>query len=189
PSSVVFPYSTLFRSGPNGSAMFNGRDSWLEVPSHDLLKRGTGDFTIAAWVETDAELDDVLGDIISQYDPATRRGFQLTLAHNVGGTTSQANYRHLQFGIDNDKLDSQWTDCGRPGQAVLIFTLGIHNGKLYAGTCEAGADQKGRVFEYQGNGNWRDLGAPDLCNAVSCLAVHDGQLYVGVSQYRLSGSA
>src|SRR5690606_40540783 len=83
PSSVVFPYSTLFRSGPNGSAMFNGRDSWLEVPSHDLLKRGTGDFTIAAWVETDAELDDVLGDIISQYDPATRRGFQLTLAHNV----------------------------------------------------------------------------------------------------------
>ena len=40
---------------------------------------------------------------------------------NPGVTTSQANWRHLQFGIDGGRA-SEWTDCGRPGNALLANT-------------------------------------------------------------------
>ncbi len=66
-----------------------------ELPSPSL---GKGDFTIAARVRCD---DDSTGDLVSQYDPANRRGFHLSLKSNAVAS-SQANRRHLQFG-DRDR--------------------------------------------------------------------------------------
>jgi hypothetical protein len=103
-------------------------------------------------------------------------------------TTSQANFRHLQFGIDDDR-SSKWTDCGRPGNALLAFALAVHEGALYAGTCEPEAEESGRVYRYAGGDQWTDCGAPDRSNSVMALAVHDGQLYAGTGKYRLAGSA
>ncbi len=181
----------LEAAGPAGVAKtavgFNGRDAWLEVPPDQAPQLGKKDFSVSVWLHTDDELDDVPGDILSQYDPARRRGFHLSLKCSAV-TSSQANFRHLQFGIDDDRA-SEWIDCGRPGNALLAFALAVHEGSLYAGTCEPGANESGRVYRYAGREHWLDCGAPDRSNSVTALAVHDGQLYAGTGKYRVAGSA
>ena len=169
-----------------GAAAFNGRDAFLETAGEPPL--GTGDFSLSLWLEVDRELDDVPGDLLSQYDAKRRRGFQLSLKNNAGVTFNQANDRQLQFGID-DNRESAWTDCGRPGNAILAFGLAAYDGQLYAAACEPGASDRGHVYRYAGGQKWIDCGAPAECNAVTALAVFDGKLYAGTGKYRLAGSA
>jgi len=173
------------------AAQFSGRSQWIEIPASPSLKLGTGDFTVAAWVRLpdESEQDDAYGDILSQYDPVTRRGFSFGITHNTGVTTSQANTRNVHFGIDNGQIETAWMDHGRPGNAILVFALTVHNGQLYAGTCEPGRTDAGRVYRFEGGTNWVDCGSPDPCNSVSALAAFNGELYAGVSKYRLGGSA
>lgn len=169
-------------------ARFDGRDDVITVPGAKL-GLGKGEFTISTWLHTEQALADSPGEIVSQYDPGRRKGFNLGFTHNTGVTTSQANFRQLHFGIDDGRLDTQWTDHGRPGQAVLIFALAVHDGQLFAGTCEPGEGQSGRVYRWKEGTTWIDCGSPDPSNSVSALAVFNGQLYAGVSKYRLGGSA
>lgn len=174
------------------SAGFFGSGSWLEIPAAAAPRLAGGDFSLAAWVRCD-EADPraaglLTGDLISQYDPRSRRGFQLSLKSATGVTSNQPNWRHLQFGIDDDRPGA-WRDCGRPGQAVFGFSLAVHEGALYAGTCEAGKEQSGRVYRYGGEQNWIDCGAPDRSNSVTSLAVYRGRLYAGTGKYRLAGSS
>lgn len=168
-------------------AMFNGGNAFLEVAGKPELL-GKGDFSLSLWLHTDKDLDDVPGDVISQYDARRRRGFHLSLKNNAGVTFNQANYRQLQFGID-DHRESAWSDCGRPGNAILAFGLAVHEGELYAATCEPGQEDAGRVYRYAGGKEWTDCGAPAACNAVTALAAFDGKLYAGTGKYRLAGSA
>jgi hypothetical protein len=174
---------------PSGAAQFDGRDDFIEVPAARSLRPGSHDFSISLWLNPAEGDSDVPGDIISQYDPLARRGFSLGLVTNAGVTTSQANYRNVQFGIDQGRIESKWTNHGRPGKAVLVFALAVHRGALYAGTCESGRDQSGHVFRFDGDAKWTDCGSPDPCNSVSSLAVYQGELYAGVSKYRLGGSS
>lgn len=153
----------------------------------DLAPRlGSHDFTLALWARADAQ-DRVTGDLLSQYDTQQRRGFHLTLKCNPGVTASQANWRHLQFGID-DNRPGEWRDCGRPGSALFAFALATHAGQLFAGTCEPGRDEAGHVYRYAGGERWLDCGTLDKSNAVTALAVHDGALYAGTGKYRVAGS-
>lgn len=176
--------------GPHGqtAAGFNGRDAKLTLPAGAVPRVGAGDFTLAAWIYTEDKMDDVPGDVISRYDARRRRGLHLTLKTNAGVTTTQANFRNLQFGVDADRA-SKWVDCGRPGNAVLAFALATHNGQLWAGTCEPGKDEAGRVYRYGGGQRWIDCGAPADCNAVTALAEFEGKLYAGTGKYRLRGSS
>jgi hypothetical protein len=174
---------------PDRSARFDGRDDFINVPSSPSLNVGTGEFSITAWVQTDEALDDVVGDVLSKFDPQRRRGFQLTVCNNVGVTNSQANYRHVHFGIDNGQLEPTWTDHGRLGNAVYVFSLAAFDGNLYASTCESGRDESGRVFRLDPTGQWTDCGSPDKCNAISALAAYDGRLYAASCRYRLRGSS
>lgn len=169
-------------------AKFDGRSSMIVVEPSPSLKLGTDPFSIAVWVGVDRDLDDVVGDVISQYDPEKRQGFHLSIMNHAGVTSSQANDRNLHFGIDNARSEPKWTDHGRLGNAVLIYAMAVHDGQLFVGTCEAGKDEAGRVFRFDGS-KWTDCGSPDRCNAVSALAVYRGDLYAGVSKYRLGGSA
>ena len=123
---------------PRSAAKFNGKSSYLEVPANPTLRLGTGDFSLAVWVHTEEILDDVLGDLVSQYDPVTRRGLNWCIKSGAGMTNSQANDRNLQFGIDAG-TEPRWTDCGRPGNAVYVMAMAVHDGCLFVGTCEAGA--------------------------------------------------
>lgn len=171
------------------AAEFNGRSSYVEVPANKSLELGSGDFTFAAWIFTDAIQDDNLGDIISQYDATTHRGFHFALKTNAGVTFSQSNFRQLHFGIDQNHAANDWTDCGRPGKALLAFALCVFDGNLYAGTCEPGRDESGHVYRYDGGQSWTACGSPDKSNAVTALAEFNGQLYAGTGKYRVAGSA
>lgn len=180
-------------AGPRGvahaAASFDGRGDFLELPAAMAPALGARDFTVSLWVHTDVELDDVIGDLIHQYDEASRTGWQISIQNAAGVTSSQSNYRQVHFGIDQGHLESAWTDHGQVGQAMFVFALCVHDGALYAATCEPGADQRGRVYRWDGASRWIDQGAPDACNAISSLASFGGSLYAGSSKYRLAGSA
>lgn len=118
-----------------------------DIAADESPRHGTGPFTLAMWAQSDEVSDRLPGDLISQYSPAQRRGFHLTLKSNLGATTTQANWRHLQFSIDDNRI-SAWRDCGRPGKATLAFALAVHDGELYAGTCEPDEGDAGHVYRY-----------------------------------------
>ncbi len=171
------------------SAVFNGRSSVVEVSANAGLQLGTDDFSISLWAHTDQVLDDVIGDLVSCYDPQTRTGFHLGIYNHGGVTNSQPNSRQLHFGIDQARLEDGFTDHGQLGNAVYVFSLCVHAGQLYASTCHAGETETGRVFRFEGGDRWKDLGSPDQSNAISAMAVHNGQLYVASAKYRLAGSS
>jgi hypothetical protein len=169
-------------------AEFDGTGSHIEVPDDPSLNLGRDDFTISTWIHTKSVLDDALGDIISKYDPDQRRGFNLCIQNFHGVTSSQSNFGNLFFGIDSG-TEVEWVDRGRPGHAVMVWTLCVYAGSLYAGTFEIGRDQSGHVYRYDGDANWIDCGCPHPSNAVTSLAVFEGNLYAAASHYRSSGSA
>ncbi|MDF1746531.1 MAG: hypothetical protein P1V19_22740 [Gimesia sp.] len=174
---------------PGQPANFDGRTAYIEVPHKKSLALGTGEFTISVSVDTRADLGDVIGNVLSKYDPQARKGFQLSIKNHAGVTSSQSNDRHLQFGIDNGKIDQRWTDHGRLGDAILVYSMAVYNGQLFAGTCVPGKEAAGRVFRFDGGQKWIDCGAPDVSNAVNSLAVFQGKLYAGTGKYRLKGSS
>ncbi|MBS0205150.1 MAG: hypothetical protein JSS49_19780 [Planctomycetes bacterium] len=176
------------RQLPRTAARFNGRDAVIEVANAESLQLGTDPFSISMWIKTDAELDDVPGDLVSQYDPATRTGFHLGLYSHTGVTNAQSNSKQLHFGIDQAKLESEFTDHGQLGDATFVFALCVHDGRLYASTCHAG-EATGRVYRFEEGNRWTDLGNPDVSNAVSAMTTYNGSLYVATSKYRLAGSA
>lgn len=175
--------------GPT-AAFFNGIDSQIVVPDHPRLHLGSSDFSIAVWLHTDAANGDVVGDVVSKFDPAARRGFGLGIVSNIGvTTTAQANCRNIQFGIDQGRVDAAWTDRGRPGNAAKVMALHVSGGDLFAGTFELEADQTGHLWRYAGDRDWQDLGAtPDGSNAVPTVARHEGALYCGTGRYNPLGS-
>lgn len=170
-------------------AIFDGRSSMVEVSTAEKLQLGAEPFSISLWAHVDENLGDTLGDLISCYDAKQRRGFHLGIYNHGGVTNSQPNLRQLHFGIDQGKVESEFTDHGRLGDAVYIFSLCVHDGKLYASTCHAGANQAGHVYRWEGEERWTDLGSPDRANAISALAVYNGSLYAASSKYRLAGSS
>lgn len=176
-------------SGRRQSANFDGQTSWLQAPVNDRLRFGSGDFSISLWVHTEKSLDDVPGDLISQYDFKSRRGFHLALKTNPGVTFSQANSSQLQFGIDQNRTQKFWTDRGNPGNSLLAFALCTFDGNLYAGTCEPDVGDAGHVYRLSGRDQWVDCGAPDRSNAITSLVEFDGHLYAGTGKYRLGGSS
>uniref|UniRef100_A0A7C4LLR8 LamG domain-containing protein n=1 Tax=Schlesneria paludicola TaxID=360056 RepID=A0A7C4LLR8_9PLAN len=149
---------------------------------------GTRDFTLGLSVHTEERLRDDLGSLLSLWDAHTRHGFHLELANNTGCTSSQANWRQLQFGLDAGSTPA-WRAEGRPGRAVLGFALCVHDGCLYVGTCETEGDGEGRVYRYVGPGHWHALPRLDGSNAVTSLASHEGRLYAATGKYRLAGSS
>jgi hypothetical protein len=181
--------SRNIKYGPQGFAEFNGRDSYVEIPNSDALDLGAGEFTVSAWVDIEAEDDDNPGDILSQFDPATRRGVNLGVKTLQGVTVAQSNTRNVEFGIDNARLEPEWADCGRPGSAVFVFALSVYRGDLYAGTYEAGKEERGHVYRYRGGQEWEDCGSPDGSNSVISLAVYRDKLYAGTGFYPARGSA
>ena len=134
------------RRNNHPTASFDGRSGVLTVADDKRLDPGTGRFSISAWVHTNSSIDDVLGDVVSKFDPARRTGFELSIKNNVGVTNTSANYRHVHFGIDNAQVEKAWTDHGRPGNNMYVFSLLVHRGQLYAGTCEPGINEAGHVY-------------------------------------------
>jgi len=160
----------------------------IEVPPKPSLNLGTRNFSISAWVKTSEVVNDTLGDIVNQYDPQKRKGWNLYLQNFQGTPSSYSNCRNLFFGID-DGTEPAWSDCGRPGNNRMVWALAVYKGDLYAGTFEMEKEGAGHVYRYGGNSDWIDCGSPHPCNAVTSLSVFEGNLYAAVGHYRSSGSA
>src|SRR3990172_2029261 len=64
------------------AAGFNGVNSRIEISDHPAMHFGKGDFAIALWLHTKSGVDggDVVGDLVSKFDPDTRRGLNLVVA-------------------------------------------------------------------------------------------------------------
>jgi hypothetical protein len=160
---------------------FDGIGAYIEVPHSKSLNLGTNDFSVGAWVYTEKDLDDVIGDVIDMYDPTLRRGITLAINSSAGGYQGQGNDRHVYFGIDNAKM-TEWEDCGRPSPTsnYVSNSLSVYKGKLYAAITDA-EDKKDwcHVFRYEGNQQWADCGrvGEGKTPGVGPLIVHNDQLY------------
>lgn len=175
-------------AGQRPVADFNGRNGWLEIDPPLKSPLGGGDFTVSGWFRIPEKIDDLSGDLLSQYDPATRKGWILSLQHAPGVTTHQSNARNLFFGLDDGQSAYDWKDRGQPGNATLVYALTVFEGNLYAGTYEGGEGEAGSVYRFNGEDGWEFCGNPDVCNSVTSLCVFEGSLYAAVSRYQASGS-
>jgi len=163
------------------SGAFDGITAHVEVPSSTSLKLGTGDFSLCAWIYTEKELDDVVGDVLDLYNPALRRGITLSINSSGSGYQGQGSDRHVVFGIDNARA-SDWQDCGRPGRTspYVSNSMLVHKGKLYAAITDAKNEKDWcHVFRYEGKQKWIDCGrvGAGRTTGVGPLVVHDGELY------------
>lgn len=165
---------------------FNGRNSYIEVPDTPALNFNTDDFSVSVWIYTENDLSDVIGDVLSKYDPVQRRGFTLYVKSSSGGYNSQGNDKHVYFGIDNGR-ESDWEDCGKPGPTSNFCTsLTVYNGKLFTGINDAANEEDWcKVYAYEGGKSWRDCGRVGTLRTpgVVPLIVHNGKLYAAASSF------
>ncbi|QDT56996.1 hypothetical protein Pan44_50600 [Caulifigura coniformis] len=183
---IPVPSSQAIRLVGNEARSLDGRQTIAPVTIRDDL--GQADFAVGLSFETESTGTHDLGDLVSLWDARTRHGFTLGLRNNTGVTTSQPNWRQLQFGIDAG-TEPEWKNEGRPGSAILGFSIAVHGGQLYVGTCEVGDDSVGKVYRYLGPGRWQALKPLDGSNSVTALAAFNGSLYAGTGKYRLAGSS
>src|SRR5262249_39616488 len=115
------------------NSAFDGVGAYVEVPNSASLRLGTNDFSLCAWIYTERDLDDVVGDVLEMYDPALRRGITLSVNSTGSGYQGQGNDRHVYFGIDNART-SDWEDCGRPSRTsrYISNSMLVYKGQLYA---------------------------------------------------------
>src|SRR5687767_6444811 len=97
----------------DGAARFNGISSRIEVPDADALDFAARDFSLAMWVLCETPMASTLGDLLSKFDPAKRRGINLHVSGSSPAYSAMSDTRHVHFGIDDDYV-SDWKDHGKP---------------------------------------------------------------------------
>ena len=163
------------------SGTFDGIGAYVEVPSSAALKLGAGDFSLCAWIYTEKELDDVVGDILDLYDPALRRGITLSVQSTGSGYQGQGSDRRVCFGIDQARA-TDWEDCGRPSRTspYVSNSMLVYKGRLYAAVTDAKNEKDWcHVFRFEGKQKWADCGrvGAGRTTGVGPLVVHNGDLY------------
>ena len=88
--------SAAGRAGkPNTAAAFDGIDDYIEIADSASLHCGTGDFSIATWIRPeDNGNSDVIGDIVSKFDDASRKGLSLYVKVCSIARPRSPNYAH-----------------------------------------------------------------------------------------------
>ncbi|MEX2168083.1 MAG: LamG-like jellyroll fold domain-containing protein [Pirellulales bacterium] len=163
---------------------FDGYGDHVEVPDSPSLGFGSGNFSLSALIHTQAETDDVYGDILSKFDRQRRQGFNLTFVNNTSGYNSPSDLRQLFFGVD-DGTTGEWIDCGHPGgKSHCSDALTVFDGDLYVGTTDAPdpADWA-RVYRYRGGHEWEDCGrvGRGTIRGVYAMIAHNGALYAATA--------
>lgn len=166
------------------ASSFNGRDAYVEVASAKSLQLGDEDFSITAELYTEKDLRGAFGTLLSKFEPARRRGFNLALCTNSSGYNSQSDVRQLFWGLD-DGTNGKWTECGRPnGKTHISDALTVFKGDLYAGSTD-GPDLAdwAHVYRYQGGQTWEDCGrlGNGRTRGVYAMVVHGGELFAATS--------
>ena len=179
--------NVAYTAGPGGTgpgaALFNGRDSVIEVPHAPALDLGSQDFSIAVWVRCEKPMRGVFGDILSKFDAQRRRGINFCVAGSAPSYNAMSDARHVHFGIDDGYL-GDWEDCGKPCTTnSLVPCLIVYEGSLYCGSADADEPAAAaRVFRWAGEKEWVDcgrLGKDSNHLSVQSMIVHEGKLYAG----------
>jgi hypothetical protein len=175
--------SVAWPQGAGGGAVFNGRDSAVEVPDAPPLQLGSADFSLTASIRCAKPMRGAPGDVVSKFDEERRCGLNLWVSGGSAGYSSFSDARHIHAGID-DGYVGPWKHCGRPGKDnPLVSALVTFQGELYAGITDSSDPmQAAKVFRWAGKDEWIDCGRlganPDHLSVMSMI-VHDGALYAG----------
>ena len=171
------------------ASIWDGHTSLIEANVPDRTHPGREAFTVSLWFNIDGADDDLPGDLVNHFDHGSQNGWSLAVTSRSGLVHSTSNHRQISFGINDNRHAPAWLSHGRPGQAIYVHALAVHNGQLYAGVCDPRAGSQGGVFRFQPPDQWINTNAPVRANAVTSLTVFNGELYAGTGKYRLAGSA
>ena len=171
------------------ASIWDGHTSLIEANVPDRTHPGREAFTVSLWFNIDGADDDLPGDLVNHFDHGSQNGWSLAVTSRSGLVHSTSNHRQISFGINDNRHAPAWLSHGRPGHAIYVHALAVHNGQLYAGVCDPRAGSQGGVFRFQPPDQWINTNAPVRANAVTSLTVFNGELYAGTGKYRLAGSA
>ena len=167
------------------TAQFNGRSSFIEVPAAGL-NLGTSDFTISAWVCTNEVFEDVIGDVVSQYDAARRRGLNLYMPRLPAGTTRKATTAMCTL-ASTMRSSVPGKIAAGPAHEQLCQQLndGLRRSSLRRDHRRGKERRPAHVFRYKGGTSWEDCGhVTDLeAHGAGPMIVHDHNLYVATWNY------
>ena len=77
--------------------------------SGEAAQRLDGDFTVSLSLEVPADRAGAAGGLVSKFDPATRRGFNLSAISSAGGYNGPGDELRISFGIDAGS-EPRWFD-------------------------------------------------------------------------------
>ncbi|MBP1993163.1 LamG domain-containing protein [Paenibacillus eucommiae] len=170
-------------------AVFDGLGSAVTLPV-SAATDGSRSFSLSLQFQVKDGKGFLPGGLASVYSEERMEGWHLSVLTQAGVTSTQSNWRNLQFGWSAAHGEDVWRDWGSPGDGRMVSALCVHAGHLYAGTFDNAKDHLGRVFRLdEAAGTWIDCGHPDESNAVYALAEFKGMLYAGTMRYRASGSS
>ena len=144
-------------------------------------------FTVSVWLEVPSDRAGTAGGLASQFDPATRSGFNLSAISSAGGYCGPSDELRLSFGIDAGS-EPRWHDFGRPSSSsnYVSNSLTVFEGRVHAATSDAPApSDRGHVYRHLGEREWEDLGkvGRDGSRGVGPMVVHRDQLYAATWNY------
>jgi hypothetical protein len=101
---------------PAGAAWFNGVDALIEVKHDEQLRLGTQEFSISAWINVKQDVESVIGDVLTKFDPETRRGSISALRAVRRRTARWATPRTFISGLTTASTGPGWTvaSLGKP---------------------------------------------------------------------------
>ncbi|TNJ58380.1 LamG domain-containing protein [Paenibacillus hemerocallicola] len=170
-------------------AVFDGIGSAVSLPVTEETN-GSRPFSLSLQFQVKDGKGFLPGGLASVYTVEKMEGWHLSVLTQAGVTSTQSNWRNLQFGWSTAKGEDVWRDWGSPGNGRMISALCVHDGHLYAGTFDNAVDNRGRVFRLDNaTGEWMDCGYPDDSNSVYAFAEFKGHLYAGTMRYRAGGSS
>ncbi len=145
------------------------------------------EFTVELWVDIPIDRAGAAGGLVSQYDPETRTGFNLSAISSAGGYNGPSDEIRLSFGIDAGS-EPRWFDMGRPSPTsnYVSNSLTVFDGAIHAATSDAPRHaDRGHVYRHLGATEWRDLGRVGRGDAhgVGPMIVHRDSLYAATWNY------
>ena len=162
----------------------------IDRPAADTpsaASRLEGAFTISLWLEVPGDRSGVGGGLASQFDPATRTGFNLSAISSAGGYCGPSDELRLSFGIDAGS-EPRWLDFGRPSATsnYVSNSLTVFDGRVHAATSDSlEPAERGHVYRHLGDADWEDLGrvGTEEASGVGPLVVHRDHLYAATWNY------
>ncbi|MEO8272943.1 MAG: LamG-like jellyroll fold domain-containing protein [Chloroflexota bacterium] len=147
----------------------------------------SAEFTVSLWLEVPTDRSGISGGLASQFDPATRCGFNLDTVSSAGGYSGPSDELRISFGVDAGS-EPRWLDLGRPSPTsnYVSNSLTVFEGRIHAATSDAPEpSDRAHVYRHLGEKEWENLGKVGVegASGVGPMVVHRGGLYAATWNY------